>query len=150
DPEMPAVREYEPSREVAEERYGIPRVTTKRPNTSESLDADERAFDDLREVLDGRQRFRLDGASSKMLRTILGGASDTETVITPDRCSVHFGRQKQRLPSSYRRLAPRVVSELLERAAIQAVRDPMVIGLPHEAVPMVSDFPSWSYEARLV
>jgi hypothetical protein len=99
--EMPEIQGYRPSRETAERAYKIPRVTTKRPADPENLDADDRAFAQLHEVLEGRRRLRLDGASSKMLRLILGG--NTDTVITPERFVVHFGAQKQRLPSRYYR-----------------------------------------------
>ena len=132
-------------------REGPPRWRSPlAPTAPGDLGADERAFTEVGEVLDGRRRFRLDGASAKMLRLILGGA-DTDTVITPERFVVHFGPQKQRLPSRYfRHLAPRVMSELLERAALDAVSGPVVIGLPGGDVPMVSDFPRWSYESKLL
>ncbi len=84
-------------------------------------------------------------------RIMLGGG-DTDTVITPERFVVHFGPQKQRLPSRYfRRLSPRMMSALLERAAIDAIAGPVVIGLPASTVPkMTGVFPEWSYEAKLV
>jgi hypothetical protein len=129
----------------------IPRVTTKRPAEPENLDADKRAFQQLHEVLSGKRRLGLDGASSKMLRIVLGGR-DTDTVITPETFVVQFGPKKQRLPSRYfRRLSPRMMSELLGRASINAVEGPLVVGLPAGNVPKaIGAFPEWSYDAKLV
>jgi hypothetical protein len=121
------------------------------PAEAENLDADERAFAQLQEVLNGKRRLRLDGRSSKMLRIMFGGR-DTDAVITPERFVVHFGTQKQRLPSRYfRRLAPRMMSYLLERASIEAVTGPVVIGLPARHVPDAAGaFAEWWHEAKLV
>ena len=150
DREMRLVDQYEPSTEIAEAAYKIPRVTTKRPSEPENLDADVGAFAQVHEVLNGKRRLRLDGTASKMLRIMLG--RDTDTVITPERFVVHFGPQKQRLPFRYfRRLAPRMMSELLERGAVHTVGGPVVIGLPSSSVPKVPGaFPEWSYEPKLV
>jgi len=150
DREMRLVDKYEPSTEVAEAAYKIPRVTTKRPAEPENLDADLRAFAQVHQVLHRKRRLRLDGAASKMLRIMLGG--DTDTVITPERFVVHFGPQKQRRPCCYfRRLAPRMMSGLLECGAVHTVVDPVVIGLPASSVPKVPGaFPEWPYEPKLV
>ncbi|MBS2018007.1 MAG: hypothetical protein JST00_34340 [Deltaproteobacteria bacterium] len=149
--EMPGVLDYAPSAEVAEAAYEIPRVTTKRASAADDLGADARAFQELHDVLSGKRRLGLDGASSKMLRIILGGG-DTDTVITPERFVVHFGPRRQRVPSRYSlRLAPRMMSELLARAAIEAVEGPVVVGLPAGTVPKTTGaFPEWSYDARLI
>jgi hypothetical protein len=117
---------------------------------ADDLDVDVRAFDRLREVLEGRWRPRLDGTSSKTLRVVLG-AREADASITPERFIIHFGAQKQRSPSSYyRRLAPGVVSEILERASIDSVAGPLVIGLPAGEVPSMGTFFEWAYGPKLV
>jgi hypothetical protein len=146
---MPAVAQYEPPDDVVKRAYGIGRPPIK--PTRDDLEADERSFTDVREVLAGRQRFHLDAASSKMLRVVLSQGS-VDAQITLARFIVDFGKQKRRHPfCCERRLAPPVVSELLTRAAVESVREPLVIGLPAGTVQEISRrYPAWDYDPKLV
>jgi hypothetical protein len=116
---------------------------------SVDLNAEARAFGQVREVLAGRLRVPLDAGSSKVLFILFRSATDA--VVTPDVFGVHFGPQKRRRPFSYfRSLAPAVVSELLDRAALESVAEPLIIGLPAGDVARVPGYPAWSFDAKLV
>ncbi|HVH42670.1 MAG TPA: hypothetical protein VM925_10010 [Labilithrix sp.] len=116
----------------------------------EGVDADGRAFVLLRDILACRRRVPLDGRSSKVLQMLLTGSA-ADALVTADVFAVHLGPQKQRRPNVYfRRLAPAVASELLDRGSVASVTSPVVIGLPAGEVAMTHGFPAWSYDAKLV
>jgi hypothetical protein len=116
-------------------------------DTDEDTDADLRAFADVADVLAGRARLPLDDGASKMLSLLLSHGS-TDALITIERFVVHYGPQKRRSPSRYyRRLGPSVVSELLERAALKSVLNPVVLGLPAGELPRTAFS---SYQSRLI
>lgn len=121
-----------------------------KPAEDESADlADARAFGQLLEVLAGRLRLPLDGRSSKMFRILFGGSNDG--VVTSEGFAIHFGPQKQRRPNTYfLQTVPPIASELLDRASIASVREPLVIGLPPGKVAKTDGFPAWPYEAKVV
>jgi hypothetical protein len=131
-------------------------------------DGGERAFDWVKQILDGGPRVPL-GFGSKMLCIVLGGDfEESETVeaganveLTQKAFEVHFPPQKRRRPSSYfRSLALPVVSELMTRAALRRVTRSVVVGVPAGRVPRLGSeaiaegtepgFPAWSYGPKLV
>lgn len=78
------------------------------------------------------------------MRLILG--AETDCIVTQTAFSVHFGPKRQRHPNTYyRRVGPRIVSELLSRARVQNVTRPIVIGLPAGDVPGFAKARVWSY-----
>ncbi len=108
-----------------------------------------RAYELTKCVLAGGARFELDAGSTRVMRLIFG--AETDCVVTQAAFSVHFGPTRQRYPNTYyRRVGPRIVSELLTRAHVQYVTRPMVIGLPAGDVPGFATTRPWSYAPTTV
>ncbi len=155
---MPKVAAYEPAPEVAWDAYGIPGYMKRAPGTwrgftgsprARSADlCDERAFERVLRLLRGGERLQFDGCTSKMLRILFGG--DTDSLLTARRFDVHIGMRYRKPFTYYRRLAPGAVSEILTRAELQNVSTPVVIGLPGASVADVRNFGSWSYDPKLI
>jgi hypothetical protein len=139
------------------------------PSDDQSGDAEDGAFDRVKQCLKGGPRIPLDHGSSKMLLFVVGGQLDwrwpvhtgTDVEITDRAFVVHFSPQRKRVPSSYyRSSAPPVVSELMTRANLRMVTGSVVVGLPAGHVPAVRGnvlpelteppFPAWSYGPKLV
>jgi hypothetical protein len=108
---------------------------------------DIQAFAQLKQVLRGELRVPLDGTSSKMLRQMCDHHA-TIAIITSEKFVGYSERSRQRI---IRRVSPRAISALLERAKIDVpVERPLVIGLPEDIVVCTDGFPEWSYKSKLV
>jgi hypothetical protein len=138
------------------------------PRVTPSRDP-EPAFERVQACLAGGPRAQLTPAASKALLFVLGGrlfehwshSPPADAEITETSFDVYFDLRRSKRPSPYfPSLAFPVVSELMTRAGLAAVRQAIVAGLPAGAVPSVPyaampdfespPYPGWSYGSKLV